>query len=99
VEKNDFDNFKEIYSKAFDSLECLENGSIANIDESRQVGHYWLRNPQIAPSQEISESITNEIQDISKFGASILNGVISNSYGKKYTDVFWIGIGGSGLGP
>ena len=99
VEKSDFEKFKDIYSNAFDSVESLENGSIANIDEGRQVGHYWLRNPKIAPTQEISDSITKEIQDISKFGASILNGEITNSGGKKYTDVFWIGIGGSGLGP
>ncbi len=99
VEENDFQKFKDIYSKAFDSVENLEHGSIANIDERRQVGHYWLRNPQIAPTQEISDSISKEILDISKFGASILNGEITNSDGKKYTDVFWIGIGGSGLGP
>ena len=99
VEKNDFDNFKDIYSKAFDSIESLENGSIANVDEGRQVGHYWLRNPEIAPNQEISDSIANEIRAISKFGSSILNGEITNSDGKKYSDVFWIGIGGSGLGP
>ena len=85
---NDFDDFNEIYSKAFDALESLENGSIANIDEGRQVGHYWLRNPKVAPSAEISDSITKEIQNISKFGASILNGEITNSDGKKYTDVF-----------
>ena len=99
VDQSDFDNFKEIFSKAFDSIKTLENGSIANIDEGRQVGHYWLRNPQLAPSKEISDSINNEIRDISNFGSSILNGEITNSNGKKYTDVFWIGIGGSGLGP
>ena len=99
VEKSDFEKFKDIYSQAFDSLESLENGSIANIDEDRQVGHYWLRNPKIAPTQQISDSITKEIEDISRFGESILNGEITNSDGKKYTDVFWIGIGGSGLGP
>ena len=99
IENTDFEKFKEIYSKAFVSLESLENGSIANIDEGRQVGHYWLRNPQVAPSPEISDSIAKEIKDISKFGASVLNGEITNGDGKKYTDVFWIGIGGSGLGP
>ena len=88
VEENDFKNLREDYCKAFDSVERLENGSIANFDEGRQVGHYWLRNPQIAPSQEITDSIANEIQDISKFGSSILNGEITNSYGKKFTDVF-----------
>ena len=83
VEKSDFEKFKDIYSNAFDSVESLENGSIANIDEGRQVGHYWLRNPQIAPSQEISDSISKEIEDISRFGTSILNGEITNSDGKK----------------
>ena len=33
VEKSDFEKFKNVYSKAFDSIESLENGSIANIDE------------------------------------------------------------------
>ena len=99
VESNDFEEFRGIYSKAFESIASLENGSVANIDEGRQVGHYWLRNPEIAPSQDITDSIYKEIQNISKFGASILNGEITNIYGKKFTDVFWIGIGGSGLGP
>ena len=54
---NDFEDFNEIYSKAFDALESLENGSIANIDEGRQVGHYWLRNPKVAPSAEICTSL------------------------------------------
>ena len=99
VEMKDFENFKEIFSNAFSSLSSLENGSIANLDEGRQVGHYWLRNHEIAPNLEISDSISNEIKKITNFGDSILNGEITNSYGKKYTDVFWIGIGGSGLGP
>ena len=99
VVHEDFDNFKEIFSKAFSALTSLENGSVANIDEGRQVGHYWLRNHKIAPTQKIADSITDEIKKISKFGDSILSGDISNSYGHKYTDVFWIGIGGSGLGP
>ncbi len=99
IDKNDLENFKSNYSKAFDSISRLENGAIANIDEGRQVGHYWLRNPKIAPTKEISDSISKEVSEISKFGTSILAGEITNSHGKCYTDVFWIGIGGSGLGP
>ena len=72
VETKDFANFNKKFTKAFSSLSTLEKGSIANIDEERQVGHYWLRNPQIAPSQEISDSISNEITKISNFGTSIL---------------------------
>ncbi len=99
VETNDFDKYKEIFELAFLSLTELENGSIANIDEDRQVGHYWLRNPKIAPNKDISDSISGEIKKISNFGSSILTGEITNVDGNKYTDVFWIGIGGSGLGP
>ncbi len=99
VDMEDFDKFSDIFSNSFSSLESLENGSIANIDENRKVGHYWLRNPGIAPCAKISESISNEVERISQFGDSVLNGDITNDEGKKYTDVFWIGIGGSGLGP
>ncbi len=30
--------------KAFAAMAELENGAIANPDEKRMVGHYWLRN-------------------------------------------------------
>ena len=33
----------------------LEKGAIANADEKRMVGHYWLRNPQLAPSPQITD--------------------------------------------
>ena len=31
--------------KAFADLKALEEGEIANADEGRMVGHYWLRRP------------------------------------------------------
>ena len=37
------------FEKAFKAMADLEAGAIANADEQRQVGHYWLRNPQLAP--------------------------------------------------
>ena len=72
---------------------------ISNIDENRQVGHYWLRNPSISPSSKIGEEIRADINAISEFGKQILNGDIKNKNNQHYTDVLWIGIGGSGLGP
>ena len=36
--------------KAFAAMAELENGGIANPDENRMVGHYWLRNPALAPT-------------------------------------------------
>ena len=38
---------------AFAEMEALEAGAIANPDENRMVGHYWLRAPERAPTPEI----------------------------------------------
>ena len=89
------DKFKDVFL----SIKELENGAISNIDENRQVGHYWLRNPSISPSSKIGEEIRADINSISEFGKQILNGDIKNKNNQQYTDVLWIGIGGSGLGP
>ena len=34
--------------RAFADMDALESGAIANPDENRMVGHYWLRAPQTA---------------------------------------------------
>ena len=36
------------------AMEALEAGAIANPDEKRMVGHYWLRAPEKAPTPEIA---------------------------------------------
>ena len=38
---------------AFYEMHELEGGAIANRDEGRMVGHYWLRSPSLSPSQDI----------------------------------------------
>src|SRR5580658_5006389 len=78
--------------KAFASMKALEAGGIANPDENRMVGHYWLRAPELAPTPELRaeiESCNNAIFDFVK-------GIHA---GGKFTDVLLIGIGGSALGP
>ena len=85
--------------KAFEAMKALENGAIANADESRQVGHYWLRHPQLAPDPQVSQQIASEIDQIEQFGNAVINGTIKSPTGQPFTDVLWIGIGGSGLGP
>ena len=35
--------------RALKSMDALERGAIANPDENRMVGHYWLRAPDLAP--------------------------------------------------
>ena len=43
--------------EAFSRMKELEAGAIANPDENRMVGHYWLRNPALAPSAELRDEI------------------------------------------
>ena len=44
-------------STAYSDMNALEGGSIANPDENRMVGHYWLRNSSLAPSLELKGDI------------------------------------------
>ena len=44
---------EKLFQSAFQQMQALEDGGIANPDENRMVGHYWLRNPGLAPSTEI----------------------------------------------
>jgi glucose-6-phosphate isomerase len=84
--------------KAFIAMAELEKGGIANKDEKRMVGHYWLRNPALAPTATIRKEIGETRDRITKFAASVHAGDIRGKKGPfKYLLV--IGIGGSALGP
>lgn len=87
------------FADAFDSVEKLEQGAIANPDEKRMVGHYWLRNTDIAPNQEIKNEINDTLAQIKEFSQKIHQGTITTPQGEKFTDLLSIGIGGSALGP
>ena len=41
---------KPLIDRAFAAMAALEQGAIANPDEKRMVGHYWLRAPERAPT-------------------------------------------------
>lgn len=87
------------FTAAFQAMDALEAGAIANPDEGRQVGHYWLRAPQLAPEPAISSHIRQEIDSIEAFAQQVLAGDLQPPGLTPFTDVLWIGIGGSGLGP
>lgn len=84
---------------AFDDMAALENGAIANPDEQRMVGHYWLRNPALAPSPELRDAVTRPLADLKAFAAKVLAGSITAPGGQPFERVLLIGIGGSALGP
>ena len=84
--------------RAFADMADLEKGAIANPDENRMVGHYWLRNPALAPTPEIRNEIEQTIRKISEFSAKIHAGEIRGE-GGPFKNILLIGIGGSSLGP
>jgi glucose-6-phosphate isomerase len=85
--------------RAFDDMQKLEAGDIANPDEGRMVGHYWLRAPQLAPNDAIARQINDTNQSIKRFVRDIHNKHITPPDAARFTDVLIIGIGGSALGP
>src|SRR6476660_5250126 len=85
--------------KAFAAMRELESGAIANPTEKRMVGHYWLRNPRLAPTADIRKEIEDTIKRIKKFAEDVHAGKITAENGKRFRHVLLIGIGGSALGP
>ena len=84
--------------KAFADMAELEAGAIANPDEGRMVGHYWLRAPQLAPQAELSAEIAACVAKIKKIAADVHSGALQGASG-PFKNLLVIGIGGSALGP
>ncbi len=85
--------------KAFQGMSELEQGAIANPDEQRMVGHYWLRDATLAPTSELRLAIQQNLTAIKEFASAVHSGKILSGSGSKFTHVLVIGIGGSALGP
>lgn len=87
------------FEQAFRSMAELEKGAIANPDEDRMVGHYWLRDPDLAPTADIKQEISAALEQIHTFARQIHSGEVKPPLAEKFTDILSIGIGGSALGP
>lgn len=83
---------------AFTAMDELEAGAIANPDEGRMVGHYWLRNAALAPQPELTAEIENCLAKIKQIASDVHSGQIAGAQG-KFKNCLVIGIGGSALGP
>lgn len=84
---------------ALKSMKDLEGGAIANPDEGRMVGHYWLRDSSLAPEAAMRQEIDETLDATLKFAADVHGGKITAANGAKFTRVLVVGIGGSALGP
>jgi len=84
---------------AFAAMDALEKGAIANPDEGRRVGHYWLRDPSLAPTSEIRTQIAAALRDVLALAAEVHDGSLRPERGGRFANVLVVGIGGSALGP
>ncbi|MBI2191896.1 MAG: glucose-6-phosphate isomerase [Planctomycetes bacterium] len=85
--------------KAFEQMDALEKGGIANPDEDRMVGHYWLRDSALTPTPELRQAIDTALAKVKKFAADVHGGRVRGQNGRKFRNLLVVGIGGSALGP
>lgn len=84
--------------KAFAEMADLERGAISNPDEKRRVGHYWLRNADLAPKSVSSRPSGPRSRTSLRCAAAVHAGTVQGQ-GGKFEHVLVVGIGGSALGP
>ena len=94
-----FANLRSQLEKAFDDMQKLEAGEVANPDEGRMVGHYWLRAPELAPNTGLKDAIQAEVAKIREFVSKVHSGDIAPESEPSFENVIVAGIGGSALGP
>ncbi|KAK8959774.1 hypothetical protein KSP40_PGU003491 [Platanthera guangdongensis] len=96
-----FEKMDSKMQRALAAMQELEMGAIANPDEGRMVGHYWLRNPSLAPNSSLRLQIEKTLDSVCEFANKIISAEIkppSSPHG-RFTQILSIGIGGSALGP
>jgi len=96
---NFLDRYKKSAEDMFFEMAELERGKVANPDEGRMVGHYWLRTSELAPNAAIALEIDLQQKAVREFSASVLGGIQQTPEGEEFSHAVLLGIGGSALGP
>lgn len=94
-----FSSVEGRWQQALTQMEALEKGAIANPDENRRVGHYWLRAPNLAPDDSTRRAIEDTLVEVSKFAKRVHAGEVKPERADCFTHLLVVGIGGSTLGP
>ena len=87
----------EVFVPIFEQMDRLEGGELANVDEGRRVGHYWLRASNLAPSSEIRAAIEGSLEAAGGFADAVRRGRVRGQ-GGSFRHLLCVGIGGSSLG-
>jgi glucose-6-phosphate isomerase len=82
---------------AFDAMNLIETGAVANHDEGKMVGHYWLRAPDLAPTEAIRHEICATQVAVRAFADRVREGKVGGAHG-TFLDLVHVGIGGSAVG-
>lgn len=110
-EEPDLNRMAGPMQQALEDMRALESGSIANPDEERRVGHYWLRAAELAPESSMRHAILETRERIKAFAEKVHAGDIrppaetwagsgaSAKPSSHFRNLLLIGIGGSALGP
>jgi glucose-6-phosphate isomerase len=94
-----FEQMAEPMARAFEEMQALERGAIANPDENRQVGHYWLRAPELAPDDRLADAIRETRERILAFAQRVHRAELRPVRADRFEHLLLVGIGGSALGP
>jgi glucose-6-phosphate isomerase len=94
-----FERMEPAMQRALAAMAELEKGAVANPDEGRMVGHYWLRNSALAPSPDLRKEIDDTVAQVSAFSRRVHAGELTTPAGERFQNILVIGIGGSALGP
>jgi len=94
-----FTRMEEAIYAAFDAMTDLEGGAIANPDEQRMVGHYWLRDPDRGPTDDVIDDINRTRDAVVDFAEKVHDKQVAPPTAARFTELLVVGIGGSALGP
>ncbi len=99
IDEDYVEKMSEAYKRVFDEMELLEIGNIANPDEERMVGHYWLRPSLVVGREAFAEEIEDCCERVKMFAEQVHEGRVAPPSGGRFRNFLLIGIGGSALGP
>jgi glucose-6-phosphate isomerase len=73
---------------AFAAMAELEKGALANPDEKRMVGHYWLRHSELAPTPALRQEIDDTLAAIKSFARDVHQGQVAGAAG-PFKNMLW----------
>ena len=83
------DQMRPAMVEAFAAMEALERGAVANPDEQRLVGHYWLRAPELAPKPELRQAIEQTVAAVRDFAKGVHGGSIAPPGEERSSACWW----------